>query len=80
MRLAAVDDVRLRHAAIEGADAGLHLRAHPGFEVGKHVTQVLHTDAADQRVLVGPIGVQAVDVGQDDQLPGAECRGQRGGG
>ena len=79
MRFAPIDDVRLGHATVDGSHACLHLRPHAAFQIGKHVAQRLHADSTDQRVTVGPIGIQAVDIRENDQFActngGGQCSG-----
>lgn len=83
VRRAAVDDVRPADAALDGPPAGLHLGPHPGVERRQEARQRGGPDAAHERGPVGPARVQALDVGQDDQLARAEgdrergCRGVR---
>src|SRR5690606_19237264 len=72
VRLTAVDDVGLRDAAAHGAQARLHLGDHPGLEVGEHEAELGGVDAPDDRGAVRPRAVQAIDVGEDDELAGPE--------
>ncbi len=78
MRFATVDNMGPRNASVDGAHAGFHLRTHAAFQVGEHIAQILHADAANQGVTVRPIGIQTVDVGQHDQLAGSKGRGKGG--
>ncbi len=80
MRLAPVDDVRLRHATLHGAHARLQLGDHPGIHRVQQLARGRHGQLGEQRVAVGPARVDALDVGEHDELAGAEGGGQRGGG
>src|SRR5690606_16033167 len=64
--------------AAHGPQARLHLRHHPGLEVGQHEAELAGGDAADDGGAVGPRAVQALDVGEDDELAGAERDGDGG--
>ena len=80
MRLAPVDDMGLGHATVDGPDTGLHLGSHTGFQVRQHIAQVFHTDPANQRILIRPIGVQTIHISQDNELVRAHSGSQSGGG
>ena len=80
MGSAAVDDVRLPYAPPHRSKTGLHLGDHAGVEVGQERLQRVHADARDQRALVGPAGVEALDVGEHDELLGPHGDGDGGGG
>src|SRR5204863_8657113 len=77
---AAVDDVGLGYAAADRAQACLHLGDHAGLQAGQELGQVVGGDLGQQAGPVGPVGVEALDVGEDDQLLGVEGDGQGGGG
>ncbi|MNW55494.1 hypothetical protein D3C74_331540 [compost metagenome] len=75
----AVDHGRARDAAGHRTQAGLHLGDHAGLERGQQRRELGPRDLADERGLVRPRGVQALDVGQDDELLGAERDRERRG-
>ena len=77
--LAAVDHGGARDAALDGLEAGRHLRHHPAGQRGHQLGQRLGRDLADHVVAVGPVAVEALDVGQHEQLLGAQRDRQRGG-
>src|SRR3954451_20648215 len=74
---AAVDHVRPAHAAADGAHARLHLRDHAAGQGGQHRLEVVDADAVDQRRTVRPVRVKAFDVGEHDELFGAQRGRQR---
>ena len=72
MRQASVDDVGARYAAP-------HARAHasifgtmPLARPGSIASRARHADGADHLVAGRPVGVQALDVGEHDELVGTE--------
>src|SRR6202042_245585 len=77
---AAVEDVGARDAAFDGGQAGLHLRDHAGRQRGQQLGQVDRVELADHLVRGGPVQVEALDVGQHDELGRAERHRQGGGG
>src|SRR5690348_6579843 len=78
---ATVDDVRARYPAGYGAQARLDLGHHARLQRRQQLCQRGGVDLADQRVAVGPAGVQTLDIGQHHQLLGVQrlgqCRGRR---
>ncbi len=77
---APVDDMRALHTVLHRPQARLHLGDHSRFERGQQGPELRGSDRGEQRSPVRPVGVQALDVGQDHQFRGAEgfrerCRG-----
>ena len=68
------------HAALDRAQAGLHLRHHAAGQRRQQSRQLVGVDLADDLGAGRPVGVQALDVGQHDELLGAERDRERGGG
>ena len=82
MRHPPVEHVRLRDAAAHRAQAGLHLRRHPGGQLGQQHGQISGGDLADQlagRAVRRPGRVEPLDVGEHDELLGAHRDRDRGG-
>ena len=52
----------------------------PASSAGQDLGQLAGVDLLDQRVAVGPVGVEPLDVGEDDELHRAQRDGQRRGG
>ena len=77
--LAAVDDGGAGYAALDGLEAGGHLRHHPAGQARHQLGQRLGRDLADDVVAVGPVAVEPLDVGEHEQLLGAEGDRERGG-
>ncbi len=69
---AAVEHVCLRDAALHRAQAGLHLRRHPAGQRGQQLGELVGVDLADDLGAGGPVGVEPFDVGEHDQLLGAQ--------
>src|SRR5690606_35251848 len=69
-------DVRLRDAFGDGPDARLELGDHPGVDARQQVAGARGGEVRQERVTVGPGGVDPVDVGEDDQLVGPQGDGQ----
>ena len=67
-------------AALDRPEAGLHLRDHARLEGGQQAGELVGGDLPQERVLVGPVLVEAFDVGEDDELLRAEGLRQSGGG
>ena len=65
------------HAAADRPQAGLHLRDHPRLQGRQHAFQLGGADLGQERRPVGPVGVDTLDVGEDDELRGAERDGER---
>ena len=57
---------------LDGAHAGLELGDHAGVDLGSSSSASDDRQAREQRVGVRPAGVEALDVGEDDQLVRAE--------
>ena len=78
---AAVEDVGRADAAVDGVQAGVDLGDHAAAE-GAVVDEPLQgrpADATDEAAGVGDVGQQALDVGEVDELLGAERLGDRAG-
>ncbi len=76
----AVEDVGARHAPAHGGQARLHLGDHAARQARQQGRQVVGADLADDVLGRGPVGVQPLDVGEHDELLGADrdgegCRG-----
>ena len=89
VRHPAVEHVGARHAAADRPQAGLHLRDHAAGQAGQQRLEGVGADRADDLgplwsasggTLARPVGVQALDVGEDHQLLRADRDGERGGG
>ena len=79
--LAAVDDRGARYPAGDGLVAGPHLGDHARVEGRQHLAERLGADLLDQVVGVAVVAVEALDVGEDQQLLGSQRdREGRGGG
>ena len=77
----AVEDVRLRDAAAHGPQAGLHLGDHAAGQGRQQRLELGGREiVADDLGAGRPVGVQALDVGEDDELLGAQRDRERGGG
>ena len=78
---AAVQDVRPAHAVAHGLDAARHLGDHPSGDraVGDQRVELVGRRLADQAGRVADVAAQAFDVGEVDQLLGAEGLGDRPG-
>ena len=72
MRHPPVDDVGRGHSALDRAHARLELGDHPGVDAGEQAPGPAHVETGEQRVPVGPVGIDALDVGEDDELVGSE--------
>ena len=78
---AAVDDVRRRDPAVDRVDAGLELRAHAALELLERRARPRSALAwRDQALRVRRVAQPARDVGQEDQLVGAQRARDRAGG
>ena len=82
MGLAAVEDVGPSDAALDGVDAGADLRDHPLPDLAgvEECGEAGHVDPGDDGVRVGDVAVDAVDVGEVDELLGGERLGDSAGG
>ena len=80
MRHPAVDDVRAGHAGLHRAQARLHLGHHPGVQLRQQLFQCGGVDLVDERIPVGPVGVEALHVGEHHQLRRPDALGESGGG
>jgi hypothetical protein len=80
VRDAAVDDRGLGHSPVNRLEAGRHLGDHARLERRQEGAELVGADVRDERAAVGPVAVEAGDVGEDDELLGPEGHGERGGG
>ena len=76
---AAVDDVGAGNPGGHRPQAGLDLGHHALFQCRQHRGEFGDVDLADQGVAVRPAGVEAFDIGEHQQLLGAQRLGQRRG-
>ena len=60
--------------------AGPHLRHHAAGQRRQQLLERLGADLADHVVAVGPVAVEPLDVGEHEQLLGAQRDGEGGGG
>ena len=77
----AVDDARGVDPVAHGEQTALHLGDHAAGELGQQLLQLRGRQFTDHLVAVGPVLVQALDVGEDHQGLGAQrsrkCRSRR---
>ncbi|BCB74326.1 hypothetical protein Pflav_007360 [Phytohabitans flavus] len=78
MRHPPVDDVRGRHAALDRPQARFHLGHHAGLQPRQQRREVERGDLPDEARRVRPVGVEAGDVGEHDELAGAEGHRESG--
>ncbi len=78
MRLAPVDDGRALHPVAHRLQAGAHLGDHAAGQGREDLLQRLGADLADDLLGVRPVEVEALDVGEDEELLGTERGCQRG--
>ena len=78
VRRRAVDDMRAVHAGLEGIHAALQLGDHAAIDLAgsEHGLGLLKREVRDERILVGEVLVQAVDVGKEDDLVGVDRGGK----
>ena len=76
---AAVDDVRAGDPRLHGAQAGLDLGHHALLQSRQQPGQRGGVDLGNQRVTIGPPGVETLDVGEHQQFLGAQSLSQRSG-
>lgn len=74
-----VDDAGGGDAVAYGEEAALHLGDHAAGQLRKELLQLLGREPADDLVAVGPVLVEALDVGEDHQRLGVQRCGQCGG-
>src|SRR5699024_468465 len=77
---AAVDDVSGTDSPAHGVEAGLHLRNHARIKPRQNGVKFGGDDLGHQRALVGPVGVQTLDVGEHEQTLCTDGGGQCAGG
>src|SRR5699024_100972 len=77
---APVDDVGGLHAAVDGIQAGGHLRDHAAIQGREELLQLFRGQAGDQRVLVWPVRVEARHVSEHNESLSVQCSRQRTGG
>ncbi len=72
----AIDDMGARHALLKRGDAGLKLRNHAlrHRARGHHVLRLVERHVRNERRLVAEVLVDAVDIGEEHALLGADCR------
>ncbi|MDF2710547.1 MAG: hypothetical protein K0R62_6199 [Nonomuraea muscovyensis] len=75
----AVEHVGPWDAAAHRCQACPHLGDHTAGQGGHEGFELRGGQLVDHVGVVGPVGVQALDVGEDDELLGAQGDGQRGG-
>ena len=73
----AVQDGDLAHACLDGLDGASYLGDHPLAERARidEVSRLPYTHAGDEAVLVVKVGVEAVDVREEEELVRAERLG-----
>lgn len=72
----AVDDAGGGHAVAHGMQTALHLRHHPGAQLREQLLQLGGGEAADHLVAVRPVLVEALDVREDHEGFGPQCRSE----
>jgi hypothetical protein len=75
-----VDHVGLSDARPHGAQAGLHLRGHAALQAGQHRLELVRGQRGDDRLRVGVVRVEPLDVGEHHELRGVQRAGERRGG
>src|SRR5918998_968801 len=76
MRHPAIDDMGPWHSPPDRAQAGLHLRRHPGGQTRQQPLQLIGGHLGQQAGSVRPVGVEPLNVGEHDELLGAQRDGQ----
>src|SRR4051794_8800546 len=79
VRDAAVDDVRERHAAVDGLQAGRELGPHPARDVLQRTGDLVRAGLGDDAGRVGGVAQPALDVGEEHDLVGAQRAGDGAG-
>lgn len=72
----AVDDAGGGDAVAHGVQTALHLRHHAAGQLRQQLLQFGGGQAADHLVAVGPVLVEALDVREDHEGFGAQCRSE----
>ncbi len=62
---------------LDRLEAGRHLGDHAALQVRKQADELGGADDRHQRFPVGPVAVETLDIGEHDQLGGAERHGER---
>ena len=62
---------------LDRPDAGLELGHHPRVHALEKQPGLREGDLREQRVTVGPVGIDALDVGEHDEFAGLQCHRER---